>query len=227
MSTTTIPNGRIALSIGSLSNPVRAGLDLFGALLSIAAAAALLPWSGPGNEALRALVVLPVTQLMLFTVSGLYHGVHWQPGAKARWQRADHAMIYLKVAGTTTVIALLSNGGVLADCVIGAAWAIAAVGIAQKTWWPSVAHAFSIGAQFVQALLVLLVLAPFMQHNPGTPTQLLLAGMVFYLVGFTVFVREHPRLWPGRFCHHDFFHVMLVLGALSIYGSVAGCISRI
>jgi len=33
---------------------------------------------------------------------------------------------------------------------------------------------------------------------------------------------ERPRLWPGVFDFHDFFHVLLVTASLSVYGFVAG-----
>lgn len=225
MSSTTHPAAPSALGGWSISNPVRATLDAMGAVLSLAAAWLLLTWPGTALGRLDALVVLPVTQLLLFSVSGLYHGIAWSPPNKARWQRADHAMIYLKVAGTTTVIALLAADGPRSWCVLLGVWAMAAGGVAQKTWLPDLDHRWSMAAQFAQALLVLLVLGPFMARHPGAPSQLLLVAMLCYLVGFAVFVRERPVLWPGRFCHHDLFHVMLICGALAIYGCVAHCIS--
>lgn len=209
------------------ANPTRVALDLLGAGVSVAAAAVLLAWPAGTWLPLDALVVLPFTQCLLFLVSGTYHGFRWAPAAKARWQRADHAMIYVKVAGTATAIASLADAPFVSPAVIVAAWVMAAGGIVQKTWFPRVAHGYSMAAQFLQALLVLLVFGPFVNRYPGAPTALLAWAMAFYLVGFTVFVRAQPRLWPGRFCHHDFFHVMLICGALSIYGCVAHCVSLV
>ena len=59
---------------------------------------------GPG-----AMLLLPLSQLALYVVSGLYHGLSWSPVAKRRWQRADHAMIYLKIAGAATGFAVLTE----------------------------------------------------------------------------------------------------------------------
>lgn len=94
-------------------------------------------------------------------------------------------------------------------------------GIAQKLWWPDVPVTWSMPLQFGQALLALPVIRAFAQQEPGAAAHWLMAGLLFYLLGFGVFVSERPRFWPGRFCHHDFFHVMLVCAASSLYAAVA------
>ena len=75
--------------------------------------------------------------------------------------------------------------------------------------------------QFAQALLVTPVLAGFASRYPGEPVHYLVVALAFYLTGFAIFVREWPCPWPGRFGHHEIFHAMLILGALSIHASVA------
>jgi len=208
------------LSGFSLTNPVRLGLDLLGVALSLTALATMLLWQPSKPQLPFALIVLPLTQTMLFTVSAVYHGIDWSPRAKARWQRADHAMIYVKVAGTATGLALIVDAGGRSDLVITGVWLVTVPGVAQKIWWPGVPVKWSMPVQFSQALMTVPVLQAFADRFPGAPMQLLAAGLVFYLVGFAIFVSERPRFWPGRFCHHDFFHVMLICAAASVYAAL-------
>jgi hemolysin III len=44
-------------------------------------------------------------------ISAAYHRGAWGPRARALWRRADHATIFLFVAGTYTPICLLAVGG--------------------------------------------------------------------------------------------------------------------
>lgn len=205
----------------TLRNHVRLSLDLMGLTLSLSALATMLWWQQLHPRLPSALIVLPVTQSMLFTVSAIYHGVDWSPRAKARWQRADHAMIYFKVAGTATALALLVDAGPWSDLVIAGVWCVTIPGVAQKIWWPDVPVTWSMPVQFGQALMTVPVLHAFADQFPGAPVRLLAAGLIFYLVGFAIFVWERPRFWPGQFCHHDFFHVMLICAALSLYAALA------
>lgn len=205
-------------------NPVRLWLDLFGAGLALAALQGLYGWSARAPLPAAPLAILPITHFALFMVSAAYHGFDWSPPLKARWQRVDHSMIYVKVAGGITALALLADAGGRSAVVIAAVWAIAALGIVQKVWFPNVRPLASSYVQLVQACLCLLLLQDFASRFPGIPFQLLMAGMGFYLVGFGVFMLKTPRLWPGRFCHHDLFHVLLICGSLSLYGLMASCL---
>ncbi len=209
-----------------LRNPVRLGLDLLGVALSLGALTAILSWPHATSRFSSALVVLPLTQTALFTVSALYHGIDWTPRNKARWQRADHAMIYFKVAGTATALALVVDAGGWNDVVVAGVWCVAIPGVAQKIWWPNVPVTWSMPVQFAQALMAVPLLQAFADHFPGTPMQLLGAALIFYVVGFAVFVWERPRFWPGRFCYHDFFHVMLIMASLSLYAALAQGMSQ-
>lgn len=205
----------------ALTNPVRLGLDLLGLGLSLAAGAAILLAGHSAHHVPTALVVLPATQAMLFAVSATYHGIDWSPIAKARWQRADHAMIYVKVAGTVTALAAIVDPGPRGGLVIAGVWCVTASGVAQKIWWPNVPATWSMPVQFGQALLALPLIQAFALQLPDRAVYCLVASLTFYLVGFGVFVSERPGFWPGRFCHHDFFHVMLVCASSALYAAFA------
>lgn len=205
----------------TLTNHVRLALDLAGLALALIAAGLLLWWRETNAGVPRAALVLPASQALLFSVSAIYHGIHWSPEAKARWQRADHSVIYIKVAGTATALAAVVDVDGWSELVIAGVWAVTLPGVAQKIWWPGVPVTWSMPVQFAQALLALPILQAFSARYPGMPQTWLAAALVFYLIGFAVFASERPRFWPGQFCYHDFFHVMLICAALSLYAALA------
>src|SRR5690349_10460741 len=63
----------------------------------------------------------------MFGVSAAYHRGHWGPRARALWQRADHATIFLFIAGTYTPICLLAIGGSVGVRLLGLVWGGAAL----------------------------------------------------------------------------------------------------
>ncbi|PTX56453.1 hemolysin III [Litoreibacter ponti] len=66
----------------------------------------------------------------MFTVSGAYHMTPWER-FRTRLRRADHATIFLKIAGTYTpfVVAL---GSAVSYVVLGLVWALALLGAGTK-----------------------------------------------------------------------------------------------
>ncbi|HPG25912.1 MAG: hemolysin III family protein [Spirochaetaceae bacterium] len=218
-------NEAAARALGrTIANPVRLGIDALGAALSVAASVSLLGRSAGGGPG--AMLLLPLSQLALYVVSGLYHGLSWSPVAKRRWQRADHAMIYLKIAGAATGFAVLTEADPSSHPLVRLVWLVGAVGVAQKVWLPDVEPKLSSHVQLAQALLILPILLELLASRGGAAASegvaLLAASIGLYLAGFVVFMTERPRLWPGVFDFHDFFHVLLVTASLSVYGFVAG-----
>jgi hemolysin III len=169
----------------------------------------------PGDIAVErnAFLVLALTHFALYTVSALYHSMPWVPVWKSRMQRLDHAMIYLKIAAVVTLIAWLAPPEGRREWPVAAAWAVAALGAAQKLWLPRVHERASIGVQVLQAGLALPALPSIVEGLPGEATLLLLASGSCYSLGAFVFVSERPSLWPRVFSFHELFHVLVVLGS--------------
>ena len=117
------------------------------------------------RSALAVLLLCAASQAALFATSALYHSLPWRPRWKRRMQRADHAMIHVKIAGTITALSgsrCPRPGRRLA----AGAWALAAAGVAHKTCFgePCVRH--SIRLQLGHALLGLPAAAAFAWQAP-------------------------------------------------------------
>lgn len=119
-------------TFGPLRNPIRGLLHGGAALVAIAIAAQFLSIGGlpPGLHA--ALVAFAATQAALFLTSASHHSLPWSARWKRLMQRADHAMIFLAIAGSVTPLAWLGLSAPLRMPTILAVWTIAALGVAQK-----------------------------------------------------------------------------------------------
>lgn len=173
----------------------------------------------------RPAVAGPVDELMLlcvcshvglFAVSTAYHCVPWPPLAKARMQRADHAMIYLKIAGSIGPFAWVAFSADQALFWIGLSWSIALVGVAQKLFLPRFPPRISSYVQVVQALLILPAISELSVRGQSELGPALVLSSLLYAIGGLVFLLERPRLWPGRYSYHELFHTLVVLGGVSL-----------
>src|SRR4051794_34524577 len=125
-------HSRDRVTLFGMHNPIRGLLHGSAALLSIAGAFHL--WGRAEGDVGKqcALLVFAASLVALYSVSSLYHAVPWSDGWKDRMQRADHAMIYVLVAGTYTPIAMVALAGGTRLFALAAVWGIAAFGIVQK-----------------------------------------------------------------------------------------------
>ena len=202
--------------LGPIQNPVRGVLQVGAALLAAATTVEFAMAHGVASEVRTALLTFAVTAVALFTVSTAYHVLPWSPLWKRRMQRTDHAMIYFQIAGATTAFAVVALRDAERELLIGAAWAIAVIGAAQKTWLPHIHEKASIPFQVLQALLGVPALLAFSERFPDRTPELVLACSL-YSTGAVIFVSGRPRLWPRVFSFHELFHVMIVAGYCLIW----------
>jgi hemolysin III len=219
--------GRRGFSLPGFTHPVRGLLHGSACVLALALAShfASNPTRNDGLD--RLLLAYALSHAFLFATSAAYHSMPWPPRAKARMQRLDHSMIYVKIAGSLGPLAWLVLDVTAARTLILASWTVAGLGIAQKALLPTIHPKASSAVQILQALLFLPVLAAVAEVHPGAPTYALLFAAATYTVGAGVFLLERPRLWPRRFSFHELFHVLVVLGSLSIASAVLELVARL
>src|SRR3954470_20530947 len=74
---------------------------------------------------------------LCFGASALYHRPTWQPRTRSWLARADHAGIYLLIAGTYTPFGLLVLSRTWAIVVLSIVWSGALLAILLKLFWPA------------------------------------------------------------------------------------------
>ena len=71
-----------------------------------------------GRRHAQAFAIYGLAVAGLFGVSALYHRGRWRRAVRARLQRADHAMIFVLIAGTYTPICVYVLGGTLGTALL-------------------------------------------------------------------------------------------------------------
>jgi hemolysin III len=198
---------------------------LRGALHGVAFAAslgvgALLVVFSQESRVLPATVFACSAALMLGT-STLYHRVTWRPRARLWMRRADHAGIFLLIAGTYTPVALISLRGAWGITVLVIVWSGAIAATVSAFCW--------VGApKWLSALLGLalgwigVIVLPRVAHDEGiAPVILLAAGGLAYTAGALVYALKRPDPFPRVFGYHELFHALTIVALACQYVAVA------
>lgn len=210
------------VTIGKMQNPVRGFLHGSAALATVVGIVLMLDRAGGRAAAITAALVFGMALLVMYVVSTLYHTIPWSTVWKARWQRLDHSMIFLVVAGTITPIAVAVLDGAALVVSLGVIWVIAVTGILLKALLPHVRTWLSVTIQLAMGWSALVWL-PVINRELGTGAVLLIAiGGLFYTLGVVVFLTKRPKLFPRAFSYHELFHLLVIAGSAAHFGVVFG-----
>ena len=172
-------------------------------------------------------VVFAASAAVMLGVSTLYHRVTWSPRVRPWMRRADHAGIYLLIAGTYTPVGVLSMHGTLQRVVLAVVWSGAAAAILTKLCW--VRSPKWLSAVFGLALGWVGVLAlPQLERSAGPAAVALLgAGGLAYSAGAIVYARRKPDLFPTVFGYHELFHALTLVALACQYVAIAFFVVRV
>jgi hemolysin III len=176
---------------------------------------------------LLAAAVFALSAVTMLGASALYHRRTWGPGARLWARRADHAGIYLLIAGTYTPVGLLALHGTLQEVVLGVVWIGAAAAILTKfCWvaapkWMSVFFGLTLGWVGVAAM-------PQLAHSAGTAAVVLLGvGGLAYTIGAVVYGIKRPDPFPRVFGYHEVFHAFTLVALACQYVAIAFFVVRV
>ncbi|MEZ5120207.1 MAG: hemolysin III family protein [Solirubrobacterales bacterium] len=176
----------------------------------------------PDGRARMALGIYALSVAGLFGVSALYHRVPWRSAAARAWmRRADHAMIFVLIAGTYTPFALLVLKGPTATAILVAIWAGAVAGIVLKLVWIHAPKWLGASAYVALGWVALAALPELLDHAGVTATALLMAGGLLYTAGAVVYALRRPDPIPAVFGYHEVFHALVIAAAALQFGVVA------
>jgi hemolysin III len=162
-------------------------------------------------------LVFGTSLALLFGTSALYHRVRWQPSARQRMRRLDHAAIFILIAGGYTPLFALvpsSRGG---HGALLAIWIGAGIGVFKSLLWPN-------APKWVTALLCVglgwTVLGQVIDRAPvvGSLTiGMLVACGVIYSLGAVVYALRRPDPLPRVFGYHEVFHAIVVVASVCLF----------
>lgn len=168
--------------------------------------------------------VFALCLVTLLSVSATYHRVNWSAPARVWMRRADHASIFLLIAGTYTPVALLGLPPSIGNQLLLIVWAAALGGVGVSLFWPGAPKVVTAAI----ALIVGWVMVPYfndvLQAVGRVGFALIVAGGVAYSAGAVAYATKRPNLHPGVFGYHELFHAMTLLGAALHFACIIGII---
>ena len=187
------------------TNSITHGL---GAGLSIAALVIAVVFASLRTDAylITASAIYGATLIILFLSSTLYHAAR-----NLKWKKfflaADHASIYLLIAGTYTPFCLGPLRGAVGWTLFGIIWGLATLGILREFIRPKRGTWFSTTIYLLMGWLCVAFLFPLVKSLTAYGLVMLLVGGSMYSIG-VIFYKWHSLKY-----HHAVWHLFVVAGA--------------
>ncbi len=190
------------------------------AFIAMLVAGPLLVAAAPTTGSALVLSVYVLAILALFGVSAAFHRITWQEASRRRMRRADHATIFLAIAGSYTAIAGLALTGWARWTILGVAWIGAAAGITVRQMWLD-APKWAVAVPYVVVgWSALLVLPQLWRALGGSGFALVALGGLAYSTGAVVYALRRPDPSPQVFGYHEVFHACTIVGAALHFAAI-------
>lgn len=195
-----------------IREPVNGVSHLIGLLLAAAGTILLLRLArGPGQ--LLAFAIYGATLILLYSASTLYHSLPLSGRPLRALRTLDHIAIYFLIAGTYTPVGLVTLNGKLGWTILAAVWLIALAGIPFKLFFLDAPVWLSTATYLGMGYLALVAVVPIVRAVSYEGLAWLIAGGIAYTVGAVIYARERPDPFPGRFGHHEIWHLLVLTGS--------------
>jgi hemolysin III len=204
-----------------LAKPKLRGVSHELAFFAALGAGAVLIGLAPPRAAIAAAVYAVSLATMLGT-SALYHRPMWGPTPRRWLRRADHAAIFVLVAGTYTPFTLLLPSHRVA--LLALAWGGAAAGILQSLFWVQAPRPL-VALLYVALGWAVVIFWPALHLALGNAGLFFLVfGGLLYSIGAIVYATRRPNPAPAVFGYHEIFHAFVVAAAVCHFGVVVGVV---
>lgn len=176
--------------------------------------------SSRGALVTATVAVYCATFLALFGVSSSYHLCKGPPQTMLRWKRADHATIFLMIAGTYTPLCVLGVGGETGAAMLALIWGGAIVGVLRALFWHTAPRMLSSALYIALGWLMAWFMGDVRAAIGDPLLALMLTGGAFYTLGAVIYALKRPDPLPSVFGYHEIFHVFVIIAALCHYAFV-------
>jgi hemolysin III len=208
-----------------LREPVNALTHLLGAVLSVVGLVALVMAAAQhgSTRQIVAVSIFGASLVMMYGVSALYHASSRGLG---HFQRIDHVMIYVLIAGSYTPICLLVLGGSLGMALLITVWTLAALGVFQKIVWMHAPRWLSTALYLGMGWIAVVLVRPLITAGSRGFFLWLLAGGIAYSVGAVVYAKRWPRGRGKVFGSHEIWHLFVMAGSFAHYWAILAYVAR-
>lgn len=151
--------------------------------------------------------------ILLYLASTLYHLV-FHPGMKRIFQKLDHSMIYVLIAGTYTPLTLVTLHGRWGWALFGTVWGLALLGVVLEAVLPRRIGWLSIVLYLSMGWLIILAGKPLLASLASGGVILLVTGGLFYSLGVIFYA------WKRLSYHHAVWHLFVLAGSIAHFFAI-------
>jgi hemolysin III len=190
-------------------------------------AAPLVILGAEGTRRTVAAAVFAVSVVVCLGTSALYHRVTWTPRKRLWMRRADHAGVYLLIAGTYTPVSLFAMEGAWRTTVLAVVWGGALAAIILKFVWVGAPKWLAAGIGIALGWVAIVAIPQLIQHLHPAALSLLVVGGLAYTAGAVIYARRRPDPLPSVFGYHELFHALTIVAVACQYVAIAFFIVRV
>ncbi|MFT3697982.1 MAG: hemolysin III family protein [Kofleriaceae bacterium] len=156
----------------------------------------------------------------MFGVSATLHRADWSPRMYTWLRRADHATIFIAIAGTYTPFSLLGLQGDAGNHLLALAYIVCGCGVIRALAWPHAPRPITASCFLAAGWVVIAYIPSFHRAVDPTTFALIVAGGVTFTVGALIYTTKFPDPWPQTFGYHEVFHALTIVGVGFHYAAI-------
>lgn len=120
----------------TIREPGSAITHFIGCLMALIAASPLLIKAHGNTTYMLAMTIFATSMVLLYAASTIYHSIcHVSAKVLRNFQKLDHMMIFVLIAGSYTPVCMIILGGRIGYTLLALVWGIAVAGIIIKGLW--------------------------------------------------------------------------------------------
>ena len=197
--------------INSITHFVGAGLS-FIALIAMLVKVAI---SAPSVISILSVTIFGISLTLLYATSGTYHGIISTEKVIKFFQKLDHSMIFILIAGSYAPFCLISIGDKFGFTMFLIMITLAIVGIIFKLCWFNCPCWVDSVMYIGMGWIALFMIKPLAAILPGISLFWLVLGGILYTIGGIIYATRFKKLTIGNWGFHEIFHIFILLGSLS------------
>lgn len=202
----------------TIREPGSAITHFIGMMLAVFAAVPLLVKAGVTSDgrSFTAMAIFMASMILLYGASAMYHSVNLSGKRLRIFQKLDHMMIFVLIAGSYTPVCLVVLGGDIGYKLLALVWGIALAGIVIKACWITCPKWFSSILYIAMGWVCVLVFGRLFDTLSTAAFLWLLAGGLIYTAGGVIYALKLP-VFNARhkaFGSHEVFHLFVMGGSI-------------
>ena len=201
----------------TIREPGSAITHFIGCLMALIAASPLLIKAHGNATYMLAMTIFATSMVLLYAASTIYHSIcHVSAKVLRNFQKLDHMMIFVLIAGSYTPVCLLVLTPDAGYPLLIAVWGIAAAGMLFKLCWVTCPKYISSIIYVAMGWACLSVFGQLIHTLSHAAFSWLLAGGLFYTIGGIIYALRLPffNARHRNFGSHEIFHLFVMAGSI-------------